>query len=179
MSSGLSHQELRDLLPAAALDILDSEEHQRVQAHLLQCPECMRLINEYREASAALPLLLPNQPLDPARSAALRTRLLARASSMPPTDTGEAKPFPGHAEESPEPSWSERWVPWSGWLVAAGLAGVLMVHHSVHRPIDYGWLVAGLLMFGLIVLAGYAWRQRARASTLRERLSRLEAPDPP
>jgi hypothetical protein len=56
-----------------------------------------------------------------------------------------------------------------GWMVAAGLAGLLLVHHSVHRPVDYGWLIAGILTLLVLALAVYALKQRARLTALRNR----------
>ena len=58
--------------------------------------------------------------------------------------------------------------------MAAGLGGVLLMHHSVHRPLAYGWLAAGALTVVVAALAVYALIQRGRVSALRERLTALE-----
>jgi hypothetical protein len=50
--------------------------------------------------------------------------------------------------------------------VAAGLAGVLLVHHGFHRPLAYGWVVAGLLAIILVGVVVYALAQRARVAEL-------------
>jgi hypothetical protein len=47
-------------------------------------------------------------------------------------------------------------------MVAAGLAGILLVHYSVHRPLDNGWLAAAFLGVVLLVVRVYAWVQRNR-----------------
>lgn len=56
-------------------------------------------------------------------------------------------------------------------MVAAGLAGILLVHHSVHRPLDHGWLVAGLLVMVLLAVGIYARMQRRRVVELQDRLT--------
>jgi len=53
------------------------------------------------------------------------------------------------------------------------MAGVLLVHHSVHRPVAYGWLVAGALALVLLALGVYVRIQRARVRALEERLRSL------
>jgi hypothetical protein len=61
-----------------------------------------------------------------------------------------------------------------GWMVAAGLAGLPLMHHAIHRPLDYGWLAAGALTIVLVAAGGYARVQRARALTLRASLAAVE-----
>jgi hypothetical protein len=56
-------------------------------------------------------------------------------------------------------------------MVAAGLAGLLLVHHSVHRPVAYGWLAAGLLTFIVIALGVYVRVQQTRLARLRDQLT--------
>jgi hypothetical protein len=58
--------------------------------------------------------------------------------------------------------------------VAAGLAGVLMAHHAVHRPVNYGWLIAGVVTVGLVVLAVVAGKLHKEVAALRDRLAALE-----
>lgn len=157
------------MLPAAALDILDEADARPVLEHLKDCEECTRLLDEYREVGATLPLLLPEQHLDPERSEALRARLLSRVSGRPQA-LGVGKPATTVFELSRRSS-PGRWTAWMGWMVAAGLAGVLLVHHSVHRPVAYGWLVAGGLTVLVIGLGVYVRVQHARLSALCDRLA--------
>ena len=165
-----THQDLQDMLPAAALDILDEADAQRVRAHLTKCEECMRLLSEYREVSATLPLLLPEQPLDAARAEALRGRLLSRVGrGLQSRNIDRSSPM--HSPRAGSRAGQERWTAWMGWMVAAGLAGLLLVHHSVHRPVDYGWLAAGVLTLLVLALGVYALKQRARLTALRNRLA--------
>ncbi|MBA3259854.1 MAG: zf-HC2 domain-containing protein [Gemmatimonadales bacterium] len=162
MTAGPSHDEVRDLLPAAALEILDSAELQSVAAHTRGCPECARLLEEYRAVAFALADLLPVGA--PPHSAALRARLLARAR-------GDRR---GAAQPAGAASRTSVVNMWMGWTVAAAFGGVLLMHHGVHRPLDYGWLATGALAVLLVVIAAYASIQRSRVSALRARLMALE-----
>jgi anti-sigma factor RsiW len=157
--SPLNHDEVQEMLPAAALEILDAAELEQVTAHAGTCAECAGLLREYREVATSLSLAVPGQPLDPGRSAATRARLLARlgASRRP---SSRAHRFGADR--------------WSGWLVAAGLAGVLLIHHGIHRPLGNGWIAAGVLLLLLLVVIVYARVQRRRAGELQDRLADLE-----
>lgn len=157
------HDEVRDMLPAAALEILDGDELRRVVAHTGGCAECAELLDEYRSVTFALTDLLP--PSAPPRSAALRARLLARARQ----ERG------GAPETARPPRITSVVNMWMGWAVAAGLAGVVLMHHAVHRPLDYGWLATGALVLLLVVIGGYARLQRSRVSALRDRVTALES----
>jgi Putative zinc-finger len=162
VTESLTHSEVEQLLPAAALEILDGEELARLAAHLEDCTDCTRLLDAYREVVAGLAGTLPEQPFHPARSERLRGRLLARTGRIPIADVPERR--------RRSPAAADRWI---GWVVAAGLAGVLMVHHSFHRPVAYGWLAAGLLMLLLLGLGVYVRVQRTRLANLEDRLASL------
>lgn len=162
MNADPSHEELLEMLPAAALEILDSADLQRVLAHARDCSECTGLLSEYREAAAALALALPLHQPDPERSAALRSRLLARARQHRHGGPGKSKVAVSLADR------------WSGWLVAAALSGLLVTHHAIHRPLAYGWLAAGVLTMALVALAVYARIQRGRRAELEDRVAALE-----
>jgi hypothetical protein len=167
-----SHEELQEMLSAAALEILDGPELDTVLQHVRHCEECTRLLGEYEEVAGTLPLLLPDQPLQPDRSDAVRARLLARARVDRTPGARRNRPTTGRPHL--RASRSDRWTGWMGWMVAAGLAGVLLVHHSIHRPINYGWLVAGLLTVLVIGFGIYARLQWTRAAALEDRLAALE-----
>jgi hypothetical protein len=163
MTGTMTHDQVGQLLPAAALEILEGDELVQVIDHARECEHCARLLAEYREVVAGLGTALPDRPLNPARAARLRARLVARAGRdhLGSEIAREARPF-GSAVDR-----------WAGWAVAAGLAGVLLVHHSIHRPVAYGWLVSGVLTLLLVAMAAYARVQRARLVALRRLLSRL------
>ncbi len=152
-----SHEELRDLVPAAALGALDDMDLRRVMAHTQGCAECAGLLSEYREVTVALAALLP--PGEVPHHHSLRGRILARAR-----EDRRRTGFHGAAAVNM----------WMGWAVAAGLAGVLLMHHAVHRPLDFGWLTAGALALALVGTAVYARIQRHRALELHGRLAALD-----
>jgi hypothetical protein len=155
-----SHEELEELLPAAALEILDAQDLERVLAHARELPECARVLAEYRGVIATIVLGLPSQPLDPGRSSRIRQRLLAHAAGDP--GNGRVHSRWGGADR------------WAGWAVAAGLGGVLLVHHGFHHPLAYGWVVAGVVIIALVAVGVYAMVQRGRVSALEDRLEELE-----
>jgi hypothetical protein len=164
MNQTSTHQEIGDLLPSAALETLEPDELARVLAHARECTECSQLLSEYREAVAAVALSLPHEPLNDARSARLRERLLLRA---------RGNPAAGALEKKSIARARFRWGSvdrWAGWAVAAGLAGVLLTHHGFHRPLDYGWVLAGVLAIVLVIFGVYAVSQRRRVSELEDRL---------
>jgi anti-sigma factor RsiW len=154
MSSVPGHTEIQEKLPAAALAILEPAEMEQVRVHIRDCAECARLLEEYRDSATILSLQLPPSPMKAARHDALRARLLARAKATPNKVTRKA---------------STMIYQWSGWMVAAGLAGILLVHHSVHRPLDYGWLAAAFLGVVLLAVGVYAGVQRSRVTELEGR----------
>jgi len=163
MKDSLTHDQLEQLLPAAALEILEGDELLDLTVHVRECAECERLLESYREVLAGWAMGLRERAFEPARSARVRGRLLARLGSGASHPAVEIRP-------RRSPGWVERW---SGWAVAAAMAGVLLVHHSVHRPVAYGWLVAGVLVLVLLALGVYARIQRARVQALEERLRSL------
>jgi hypothetical protein len=167
MAETLSHAELEQLLPAAALELLEGNELLEVTAHARECAQCALQLQSYREVVAGLASTLPYRPLDPARSARLRARVLARAAGKSTVLGGSA---PGSTSKKLPAGW---WAGSTGWAVAAGLAGLLLVHHSVHRPLAYGWLASGILTLVLLALLLYVGRQRARLSALEVRLEVL------
>ena len=156
MSSVPGHAEIQEQLPAAALAILEPAEMEQVRDHVRECPECARLLEEYRAAATVMSLQLPPVPMDVPRNDLLRARLLARAKAAPNKVTRKA---------------GSMIYQWSGWMVAAGLAGILLVHHSIHRPLDHGWLAAAFLGVVLLAVGTYAWVQRRRVAELQDRVT--------
>lgn len=159
MNSGPNHEAMQEMLAGAALDTLDGTELERVLAHARACEECAGLLEEYRAVTAGLAIQLPPRELDAERSRALKARLLTRAARNSPAKASRAASIGTR---------------WGGWLVAASLAGVLLVHHSIHRTLDYGWLAAGVLTVLLVAIGVYAGVQRSRAAALQDRLATME-----
>ena len=171
MSTSPTHEELQDLVPAAALELLDPVDLELVREHVRTCTTCARMLEDYRGVTAELALLLPRQAMAPARSTALRARLLARA----PSRAEHLSPAPAVSRAAQQRGRVAFLAGrWAGWSVAAALAGVLLVHHAVHRPLAYGWLVAGGLVILMLALGAYAGGQRRRVSLLEARLAASE-----
>lgn len=164
MTSTSDHEELQELVPAAALGALEAAEAERVFAHARECDVCGALLEEYRGVGAELALGLASPTLAPERSARLKARLMARVRSEP--HRGGARP--GRRALAAR---------WTGWAVAAGLSGVLLMHHAVHRPVSYGWLVAGILTVGCVVTGTFALVLRGRVTALRRRIKEYERAD--
>lgn len=161
MTFELSHEELQELLPAAAIEILEGGELERIMAHISSCPECAEMLDQYRAVAAALSARLSPHQLRPDRATAVRSRLMARVGAERTAKATTHRSL-------------RTLLPFSGWLVAAGVASVLLVHHSIHRPVDYGWLVAGVLGLILLAVGVYALIQRARVASLRSTLAGLQ-----
>jgi len=161
MSATLSHDQVEQLLPAAALEILEGDELLEVTAHVQQCARCAGLLESYRDVVAGLATGLPEQEFPSDRSARVRDRLLARVAGGSAAGAGLISP------RHRSTGWVGRW---GGWAVAAGMAGVLVVHHAVHRPVAYGWLVAGVLVLLLVALMLYNRAQKERIMALEQRL---------
>jgi anti-sigma-K factor RskA len=90
-----SHEELRTLASAHALDALDAADAEAVQAHLAGCAECRAVFDDALESAAALALAAPSaQP-----PADLRDRILTAARAerqdvaepSPPVDLARAR----------------------------------------------------------------------------------------
>ena len=172
MSLTPGHEELQEMLPAAALEILEATDLEQLLIHVRECPECTKLLEEYREAAISVAGQLPVRRLDPARAEAMRTRLVARAMGQMGGRPGvPANRRTGGQGGRPGRRRLDRWL---GVAVAAGLSSLLLIHHSVHVPLDYGWLAAGVLLLVVLGLGIYARKQRRRASALQARLGEDE-----
>jgi len=75
----LSHEEAYSELAAVALDASEVEIGDAVRAHASVCPECGPELAAMEETVAQLGVLAPRQVMNSEKSAAIRSRLLARA----------------------------------------------------------------------------------------------------
>lgn len=147
----------------AALAAIAGPDGHALLAHARECPECARALAGVQDALLATLYLPPPRPLASGRAEELRARLLARASGAAPS--ADAKP-------ARRPLALAGGV--GGWMVAAGLATVLLTHHAFHRPLRMGWLVAALLGMALFGGLLYLLSERRHSAHLRERLAALE-----
>ena len=161
MNTQPRHEQVIEQLPAAALEMLEGGEQAVVTEHARVCAECGQLLRDYRRLAGGLAHLIPSQPFDPARAAVVRSEVMERVRE-------------GKRGRTKIRFMAERW---SGWMVAAGLAGVLLIHHGIHQPLAYGWLAAGVLLLLLVVLGVYTLVQRASLAAMKDRLRVMEGGD--
>jgi hypothetical protein len=158
MSETRSHEELRGLLAAEALDVLEGAEQAELIAHLATCPPCTEELAGLREAAGALACAVPPAPLDAGRAERIRARLLARAAA----DPGGADPEADPGADPGTDDLSARRV------VAPPPASALPRWSS-------GWWAAAASVVLLIGAVGYALALRGRVDRLSSRLAALEA----
>lgn len=145
----------------AALSALSGPEGDALLAHLRECDSCAASLARVQDALLAALYLPPPRPMDATRQEEVRARLLARA--------GEAAHAASRSPRLPLAGAA------GGWLAAAGLATLLLTHHSFHRPLGFGWVAASLLGAALFGAALYLFAERRRYRTLATRLAALEA----
>lgn len=150
MNESLPHEELRGLLAAEALDVLEGPERAKLLAHLATCPACAEELAGLRETAGALANVVPPVPLDDGRSARIRARLLARAAA-------DARGV----------------VPGRDDLSARRVAVPLPAPAAPRRSL--GWWAAAASVALLLGVAGYALTLRGRVDRLSTRLAALEA----
>lgn len=113
MTRPLSHEAAREELGASALDALDPVEHGALLAHVADCAECRAELAAYEAAAAFLAFAVPARPVEAARTARVRARLLARAAG----GTAASVPAPVANLTRPLP----RRRPLATWLAAAAV----------------------------------------------------------
>jgi anti-sigma-K factor RskA len=108
----MTHAELREQAAAYALGALEAPERAEIERHIVACDGCRVEIDTLREVASLLALATP--AVDPARVAALRSRVLADASRVRPIMAPRA------AAASP-PARASLWTQTTTWLAAASL----------------------------------------------------------
>ena len=152
MSAPMSHDELQAALAAEALGALDGRESEAVRAHLETCEACRRELASLHEAAASLAFSVPSAPMDAARSARVRARLLARARA----ESADA-PTPAAVPASPVRD-----------------AGVIPISRARPRSALPAWLAAAAAVVLLLGVGAYAARMRGRYEALRERYASVD-----
>lgn len=153
MSPGMQHEDVRAALAAEALGALDGAEADAVRAHLETCAECRAELASLRQASSSLAFAAPRVPMDAARSAGLRARLVARAAA----DAGGAPPAAAAADPPAPVAAAPGVIPISRVRDRAGFSG--------------GWLAAAAAV--LLIVGAYAARLQGRYGALREQYASL------
>ncbi|MDQ3388603.1 MAG: hypothetical protein M3483_03775 [Gemmatimonadota bacterium] len=158
------HSELQDLFA-----ILDRADRPALLAHVRTCGACAEglsaLCTTVNGAEAVA--------MDAARSAKLRSRLVFRAR-------GDRMDEERHAKARGR-GWVGNGVGVrrsigvaGGWLVAAGLASLLLTHHTFHTSLSGGWILASVLGILLVLSAWMMVVLRRRTDSLNEHLAATE-----
>lgn len=79
MTQPWTHDQTMSELGAYALDALSPDERLGVEEHLKTCDACRAELKAMSDTAAALATSVPSQPMDNARKAAVKQRLLERA----------------------------------------------------------------------------------------------------
>lgn len=98
MSAELTREEVRDLLPAFALGILDAEERRAVESSLARFPDLRTELSSYSTVAAGLGAGVPQRP-PPAN---LKANILSKAQPKP-----APQPVP---QPVPQPAWWQRLI---------------------------------------------------------------------
>ncbi|MEP7199063.1 MAG: anti-sigma factor [Chloroflexota bacterium] len=115
----MTHEELLELIPLAAIDALSAAERAAVRAHVATCSSCADRLAEYARVAAALLASAPTAIPPPSVEANLRARI--QAASIPTRST--------------QGFW-RRWFAWPRWALAtAAVAALALVAFGV-------WMVA-------------------------------------
>ena len=81
MTPSRTHDQLREMLAAEALDQSSGTEGEAVHAHVAECESCAAELAAIRRAAAHLAFLAPREAMSPSREQRVRERLLARATT--------------------------------------------------------------------------------------------------
>ena len=132
----------REDLPLLAMRLLSTEEAARIQEQIVASAACQHDFQEVREDLSILAIGVPvEKPSESARdrllhqvarerSASLRLQPFAHTSAAPVSRLNPLQPSFAEAvgpatlpeQRSPHATSSQRWLRWSGWAVAAGIA---------------------------------------------------------
>ena len=130
------HGALAELLGAYADGELPPAARARVEAHLLGCDRCRRIV----AAQAGIGARLAVEPVLPV-APVFRDRVFARAFAQPAARIAVAETADGATSPAPQarvlvPSWRPRaaqGLAWGGWAVAAALTGLLVSRPTASR----------------------------------------------
>ncbi|HEY0024952.1 MAG TPA: anti-sigma factor [Longimicrobium sp.] len=176
MTIEMTHDEVREALGAEALGALDGGERERVLAHVAGCDACRAELDALREAAALVAHVAPHRPLAPARTADVRSRLLARAAadgvSRASQDdvTIEAAPAPIPAAFPPPRADAE---PARAAPSRPDVTPITSARRG--RGAMAGWLAAAASLLLLIAAGVYASGLRRQVDALQARATQLEA----
>lgn len=131
----LTHDDIAELLGAYALDAVDADERDLVEAHLATCPRCAAEVAEHREVAAML--AHPGAPAPEGIWTRIQDSLEEPAPDlrMPRVEDPDVIPLTGDRRSRRDRRASSRWLP-AGAAAAAAVvvialvAGVLVSNRS-------------------------------------------------
>ena len=90
----MTHDEASDLLAVFALDAVESDEHEEIEAHLAECPRCRAELDAHRDVAAALGNSVESLP----------EGLWSSIASRLPRPDEEPPPMPTLLRDEPAPA---------------------------------------------------------------------------
>jgi anti-sigma-K factor RskA len=106
----MTHEQLIESAAGYALGVLDADERSEFESHLTGCAQCRAEVDSYRETVGLVGTVAP--PAVPANSAALRARILERASAARPIASAPS----ARARQR------DSWVPWTAAAASIAIA---------------------------------------------------------
>ncbi len=150
----MTHAELQQLIPSAALGALDAAEQLALEQHLSECSECRAEMDALRNVAGLLAWAAPT--MTPPNAAALRQRILSEASGTKPLTAPRTLTLDsGRSAEAPTPRSS---------------APVARPSRSV--PSNLPWLAAAASLTLAIASGGAYLNSRSENATLARALER-------
>ena len=135
--SATTHDEIRDLLAAQAMELLGPEERMSVLAHVAECADCAEELESLRSTAGALALAAPDRSFDARRCNGVRSRLLARTAAdreararLAAGQLPEREPRLVREAQTVQRHSSRRWRA-AFMLAAAAVAGVILIGGAV------------------------------------------------
>jgi anti-sigma-K factor RskA len=126
----MDHEEIKQLLPFAALDQLGPDESVILDEHLRTCDECPAELQAYRDAAAALPVAHEVAAPHERIWARLEARLAAEGH-VPPADVTSRPPLTGPVADRPMAS-RPGLTRAAGWRIATGLAAAAAIIIAIY-----------------------------------------------
>jgi anti-sigma-K factor RskA len=135
--SAMTHEDVRELLAAHAMELLLPEERASVVAHLAGCVECAREMESLRATSGELALAAPDRSFDARRCNGVRSRLLARTvadrearARLATGQLPEREPLSLRQSHAAAPQSASRWRI-ASMVLAASVAGLILFGGSM------------------------------------------------
>jgi anti-sigma-K factor RskA len=125
----MDHEEIKQLLPLAALDQLGPDESIILDDHLRTCAECPAELQAYRDAAAAVPMAHEPAAVHERIWARLEARLTAEGQ-LPPADVTAPPPATAVADRAPARRHAAGRA--TGWRIATGLAAAAAIIVAVY-----------------------------------------------